>query len=316
MTEIAGAAAAVDMLTDGGRPHAGLENAEAHRDCANCGTHLQGPYCHACGQKAHLHSRLRHLLHELVEGIAHFDGRFWRTLPLLAFRPGKLSRSWIEGKRARYVSPLHIFLFSIFLLFIIPTFTGRHLLTLPKEDEKPAAAAGSTAGGGVTITRQAPGAGPVDMQIEGAPGADSAFVRGLGKAWKKAKEDPEYYGYKIESLAYKLSFIVVPISMVILALLLVFKRGYSLYDHGVVSLYGVGFFALMLAVLTMLPAGWGAAVGEPLVFVGLAHAILHLRGAYRLSWFGAVLRGLFLGLFSMIGFGLFIMGVYALGLFV
>ena len=45
----------------------------------------------------------------------------------------------------------------------------------------------------------------------------------------------------------------------------------------------------------------------------VVHAILHLHGAYRISWFGAVLRGLLLGWFSAIGFGFFLIGVFALG---
>ena len=55
--------------------------------CANCETALVGDYCHVCGQKAHLHTKLTHLLEEFAEGIVHFDGRIWRTLPLLALRP-------------------------------------------------------------------------------------------------------------------------------------------------------------------------------------------------------------------------------------
>ena len=40
----------------------------------------------------------------------HFDARVWRTLPLLAFNPGRLTREWVEGRRTRYVSPLAIFM--------------------------------------------------------------------------------------------------------------------------------------------------------------------------------------------------------------
>ncbi|MFN3538301.1 MAG: DUF3667 domain-containing protein, partial [Brevundimonas sp.] len=98
--------------------------------CLNCDAPLVGAFCHACGQKAHLHSRLNHLVEEFAEGVAHFDGRLWRTLPLLALRPGRLSGEWMAGRRMRYVAPLHVFLFAVFLLFLIPNFTGRHLFDL------------------------------------------------------------------------------------------------------------------------------------------------------------------------------------------
>ena len=43
------------------------------------------------------------------------DSVVWRTVPLLVTNPGRLTREWVAGKRARYVSPLGLFLFTIFL---------------------------------------------------------------------------------------------------------------------------------------------------------------------------------------------------------
>src|SRR6185312_10961961 len=71
--------------------------------CANCGASLQGPYCHACGQNADAHKRsILHLVGEAIEGLFEFDGRLWRTLPALFFRPGRLARDYIEGRIARH----------------------------------------------------------------------------------------------------------------------------------------------------------------------------------------------------------------------
>jgi hypothetical protein len=86
--------------------------------CADCGTETIGRFCHNCGNPSHTHRTLLHLGEELLHGVMHFDGRTWRTLPLLAFRPGRLTREWVMGKRTRYVSPLAIFLFTIFVLFM------------------------------------------------------------------------------------------------------------------------------------------------------------------------------------------------------
>jgi len=51
--------------------------------------------------------------------VLHFEGKIWRTLPMLAWRPGELTRRYIEGERARFVSPMALFLFSVFLMFAI-----------------------------------------------------------------------------------------------------------------------------------------------------------------------------------------------------
>ncbi|WP_341712473.1 DUF3667 domain-containing protein, partial [Erythrobacter sp.] len=87
--------------------------------CLNCGTQLIGEHCHACGQRAHLHRTLAAFGHDLLHGALHLDGKTWKTLPLLVFKPGQLTRRYIEGERARFVSPMALFLFSIFLMFAV-----------------------------------------------------------------------------------------------------------------------------------------------------------------------------------------------------
>ena len=321
MTDIGGAAAAAEVIA--GDPHRGnpaaehLDAAERAGVCANCETALEGPYCHACGQRAHLHSRLRDLFHEAIEGIAHLDGRIWRTLPVLALNPGRLSREWREGRRVRYLQPLHLFLFAVFLFFTFQSLTGQHFINLPSAEDvrsQPAQVAVTEA----MRDRMVAGRAGTQLTVDETTEAG----RKMGQALRHRLENAEFYSYKIETLVYKLSFLLAPISMAILALLMVFRRGYSFYDHGVVSLYGVGFGVLAATVYSFVNwllgfVGWEltglVAVG---VMLGLAvHAVLHLRGAYGLSWPGAVIRGLLLSFLTLVGFGLFLLGVVALGLF-
>lgn len=94
--------------------------------CANCGNQLTGHFCALCGQRAHVHRSLLHLVEELLHGIFHFETKAWRTLPLLMFRPGRLTREYIDGKRVRYVGPLPLFLFMMFAMFLTFSLTGGH----------------------------------------------------------------------------------------------------------------------------------------------------------------------------------------------
>ncbi|MBO6527760.1 DUF3667 domain-containing protein [Erythrobacter sp.] len=96
----------------------------AEGECLNCRTPLVGEHCHACGQKAHLHRTLSAFMHDVAHGAVHFDSKTWRTLPMLAFKPGELTRRYIDGERTRFVSPMALFLFSIFLMFAIFQFAG------------------------------------------------------------------------------------------------------------------------------------------------------------------------------------------------
>nr|WP_247711223.1 DUF3667 domain-containing protein [Qipengyuania vesicularis] len=96
----------------------------AEGTCLNCGTELIGSHCHNCGQKAHLHRTIGAFMHDLLHGALHFEGRTWKTLPMLFFKPGQLTRRYIEGERARFVSPMALFLFFIFLMFAVFQFAG------------------------------------------------------------------------------------------------------------------------------------------------------------------------------------------------
>lgn len=290
--------------------------------CANCETEMVGAFCHACGQKAHLHDKLKHLVEEFAEGIAHFDGRLWRTLPLLAFNPGKLSREWMAGRRVRYVAPLHLFLFAVFLLFLFPNFTGRHLLDLSHQPE---------------ASHEAPTAEPTTEPVRNGfwvnnpdgtrtqidPEDPEALKRDMGLSGPvatmidllvKLRKNPEYYGYKIESLTYKLSFVTVPISVAILWLMFAWRRRFSLYHHAVVALYGLGFVALLTAFGSLFPLFLRGLITFLIMVAAFVHATVHLKGAYGSGWVQSVLRAMTLGVLTTVSFGLFLLSMMLLGL--
>ena len=112
-SQVGGTAAA----GDGAKPAHGAQ-------CLNCRAALHGAFCQACGQPAHVHRSLLHLAEEVLHGILHFDAKGWRTLPLLVVRPGLLTRRYIDGQRARHVSPLALFLFTVFLMFFVFSLTN------------------------------------------------------------------------------------------------------------------------------------------------------------------------------------------------
>ncbi|HEY7185884.1 MAG TPA: DUF3667 domain-containing protein [Vicinamibacterales bacterium] len=87
-------------------------------NCANCGAALQGTYCAYCGQKvAPLNPAFGEFLHELFHEIAHVDGKIVATLRLLITKPGFLSLEYFEGRRARYVAPIRLYLLLSVLCF-------------------------------------------------------------------------------------------------------------------------------------------------------------------------------------------------------
>ena len=117
--------AAGDVLTgaiiaktiDGQSPAS--QHPAGQQTCLNCGHPLTGAYCAECGQAAHIHRSLHSLGHDIAHGVFHFEGKFWSTLPQLFFFPGRLTRRYIDGERAKFVSPMALFLFTVFTMFAV-----------------------------------------------------------------------------------------------------------------------------------------------------------------------------------------------------
>jgi len=94
------------------------------KDCLNCGTEVAGRFCQQCGQEnVEVKESFFQLLRHFVEDLTHFDGKLWKTVKLLLFKPGSLTKLYIEGKRASYIHPIRMYIFvsAVFFLFM---FTG------------------------------------------------------------------------------------------------------------------------------------------------------------------------------------------------
>ena len=110
--------------------------------CRNCGADVSGNFCAACGQETALHvASAREFLHEFVGHYVALEGKLWKTLALLLFRPGKLTAEYIAGRRARYVQPLRIYLTLSILFFALLKFSPIDLIQVdPAIADKPATA--------------------------------------------------------------------------------------------------------------------------------------------------------------------------------
>jgi hypothetical protein len=311
--------------------------------CLNCGTALVGSHCHACGQAAHVHRTLGAFFHDLLHGVFHFEGKIWRTLPMLAFRPGQLTREYIDGRRASYVSPIALFLFSVFLLFAaIHALAGDGVdqAINPNVDSALAEARSDLADLEATRTRRLADSRDVsalDTKIANERAAITKLgdlrARGItevpedlrGTIWhsdigwldaliKKASANPQLLLYKMQTSAYKYSWLLIPISVPFVWLLFPFSRRFGLYDHTVFVTYSLSFMTLLVIALSL--AGWAgmAYVGALAVLLPPLHLYRQLKGTYALSRFGAVWRLAALLIVCLTALILFALAVASLGL--
>lgn len=313
-------------------PKAGEVSADGHTleaNCLNCGAGLQGDFCHACGQQAHIHRTLGAFFHDLLHGVLHFEGKTWRTLPLLAWRPGELTRRYIEGERAKFVSPMALFLFTVFIMFAVLSSTLNLGNFNVKTNVDQAIASeqaridtlerkrSEAAKGGLSTVR-------IDRQLAEArsdlEGLDKLATVGVGKPkdlelsrdleWMRgpithAVENPDLLLYKIRTSAYKWSWALIPLSVPFLWLLFPFSRRFRLYDHVVFVTYSLSFMTLLVVAAAVLYLSNLGSVAGLLAIVPPLHFYRQLKGSYGLTRFGALWRTVALTAMSVVALSIF-----------
>ena len=346
-----GEAATGAMLARAVEPRAG-EGDDGHThegNCLNCGCKLAGTYCHCCGQKAHVHRTLSAFWHDLVHSVVHFDGKLWRTLPLLAWKPGELTRRYIAGERARFVSPMALFLFTVFLMFAIFSVVGlgfesgefhnttadinaalkeeRQDLRELREDRQKALAERNVAEvkeaeAGIRQTELAIAA--LNKYLAASGGGSSQLVGGktgwkrIDDGIKKLNDNPALALYKVQTNAYKFSWALIPISVPFVWLLFLHRRRYrqfGAYDHTIFVTYSIAFMSLALIVMTLLnPIPGLTWLGVAIAVVPPLHMYRQLRGAYSLSRWSAIWRTVALMAMTLVTLTLFLFLLLALGI--
>jgi len=113
--------------------------------CKNCNAALLGRFCVNCSQAADVHvPSTVELLHEMLEGLTHSDSRLWRTLKLLWFKPGMLTREFVAGRRVAYLPPFRLYLILSIIFFLIASFVHPSGQLVQFDDASaPAASSGS-----------------------------------------------------------------------------------------------------------------------------------------------------------------------------
>ena len=319
----------------GGHPHAPTA-------CLNCGASVTGAYCGQCGQKAHIHRSLAAIGHDIMHGVLHLDGKLWATLPLLTLKPGQLTRRFIDGERAKFVSPMAMFLFSVFAMFAVFQMVG---LTAPVDFGKGfiAGASGNSAFQTniqqeiTKLEKERAGLAPSDPRREEIDGelqvirkitdpkaaSDNIDITPTGIAFldegiiAKWQKNPSLMLYKLQANGYKFSWLLIPLSLPFVWLLFAWRREFKAYDHAVFVTYSLSFMSLLfitMSLMSAIPGGrdwalWLFVIAAPL------HLYKQLRHAYGLGRWAARWRFFVLIFCVQIVLVLFLQALLVLGAF-
>jgi hypothetical protein len=275
--------------------------------CRNCGTVLRGPWCDQCGQLGEdFHRSAHHLIGEALEGFFHADGRVFRTLPRLVLEPGRLTRDYLEGKRAPQIPPFRLFLTMLLILFLIGSAvsrTGDFFHPGRAGDADRAAVKADVARANMDI----------HFETGLGPAANRAIMAWLKTRLPLAIDHPDVLVSAMGEWAHRFAFITLPISALLLSIIFAFRRNTFLFDHLIFSMHSLSFQGLLLA-LVMGTSDLAGGVTGLLLFASPVHLYAHMRDTYGTSAAGTIVRMIVLFLASSVVFALLLLGLVVLGL--
>jgi len=239
--------------------------------CANCSATVSGHFCHQCGQETVLHPpSAREFMHEFIGHYVALEGKLWKSLGLLLFRPGRLSLEYIKGKRVRYVQPLRMYLTFSLIFFAVLKFGGFDANTHVGKPAHPAAA--STPAADQAPAKPAKAREKVEVVHEDKPGEFREgtqdvrdWVRGysphtadrmgelveMDSARREQAVKAAFYAYA----PYAIFFMMPVFAFYLKILYLGTGRRYG--EHLLFALHTNAFAFLALTLITLVPAGFG-----------------------------------------------------------
>ncbi len=262
--------------------------------CLNCGATLAGEaprFCAACGQETRVRApRVMEFVQQFGGAYLATEGALWRTLKLLLFKPGELTRQYLSGRRKHYVLPLRLYLtISLLVLLAVRVVTTINI-------QAPDA---------VKLDNKAARSFTLDMGPARAGLRDGVFFCDNMPDWlckriqRRVDVKPEAMadmarqtGERIVGNLGAAMFVLLP------SLALFFKWAYlnrrlRYTEHLVFALHVHAFWFVMIG-LTLVPWDW---ISGPALLVIPLYTVLAMRRVYGGRWWPLLLRA---GLVSLL----------------
>ena len=261
--------------------------------CPNCRTATPDAFCSHCGQRnLDLRLSLRELISEAAEEALGVDSRIVNTLRPFFLRPGRLTRDYLDGKRARYTSPLKLYLVASAIFFLVVAIRGEPLqVTIGPSP-------------GAQVGFQLPErteAEQLKQQMQRSGWLGARLLRNLDKLQSATPEQrQELLGRltsDITSSSAKAMFVLVPLFALLLKL---FFRGRFYVEHLVFALHLHALWFALHTVPHAVQVTWlrGLATAASVVYVFLAVRTVYGESGLRT---GLKLGAILVVYFALIG---------------
>jgi hypothetical protein len=263
----------------------------------NCGATLTDRFCAGCGQRmVPPYPTMREMTGDAWDEMVGYDGRFLKTLRVLLFHPGQLTNEVLQGRRARYLFPIRLYLVASVTYFLAAAIAP------------PAARAdgGFKLESGTTSIRLDDGV-TADERAK-LLSQDEEVPAWLAPLVNVVANDPEGFSRSLRENTPRALFALVPFFAAVMKL---FYRGgwvqhmtFSLHLHAAIFLMLVvrefSRFANNLAVLGTV---------EVLTLVAaIAHSLVAMRRVYATGWGRAFVKFVPIVLVYSVGYGIAVLG--------
>jgi hypothetical protein len=269
--------------------------------CQNCGAALDGKFCPRCGQRAvPPRPTLRELAGDAWQELVGWDGKLARTFRVLLTQPGELTVAVLEGRRARYISPVRVYLLCSLLYFLVAATAPLPRLDLseggfdagvgigaPENDAFDAVLAKAIAGGVESLNDEERAL--VDAEIEKRPVFFRPVMRNLVT---------DYPGFerRIRETLSRALFVLIPVLALVIGL---FYRGRHYPEHLYTALHlqSFAFLALCIVVLPYyMQSLLTFSIATPIALILIvAYTVVAQRRVYGGSWLASVVKVLCIG---------------------
>ncbi len=270
-----------------------------------------------------------HLVSHFFSDITHFDGKFFTSMKDLVQKPGFLSREYMAGRRAVYLNPIRMYLFTSFIFFLIFfSFYNVDEHAVQEGANNTTAAAMDSSQLHVDSTVSRPHKKPLititPPKYSSVKEYDSLITAGNvinRKYHNNVDEAVDRFTEKFLHTIPQLLFLLLPLFALILKLLYVRHKEFYYADHAIFTLHFyifafIGF--LFIFGLRLLSATTGAAwleyVNTVLILLLLFYLYKAMRNFYRQRRFKTIIK-FFLLIFSFGVFGILFFIVFILSFF-
>jgi hypothetical protein len=275
-------------------PEVAQANDALSASCLNCKAPLLGRFCASCGQR-HVppYPTLRELFIDAFSELSGWDGRFAVTIRTLARRPGMLTREFLEGRRARYISPLRLYIVASLAYFLVAaaapelrprsgtkvTVTGGFSVDMTPRSRQQASRPAKVADAATSPRDPDDVLTPAEKaellaDVQRAPAVLRPFLR-------RAIEDPNGLQRGMLEALPRTFFVLLPVFAAIVAL---FYRGRRYPEHLYFAVHLHAFVFLVLTIPELLSFTRSPAVADAVGIIAtiwiLVYATLALRRVY------------------------------------